>query len=132
MTAYDSLHRPDALSLGEVNSRGVCTPSHQLLPQILNKSGLPLLPSFLGLRGTGAQRSCPKALGPGAVLQIHLTLALPTPPSPIFCHILKFPETHRAAVPGISSHTEIQKRSCPVLYLSKKAWELLPSLLPEL
>lgn len=42
MTAYDSLHRPEALTLGEMNSRGVCTPSHKLLPQILNKSGLHL------------------------------------------------------------------------------------------
>lgn len=94
MTAYDSLHRPEALSLGEASSRGACTPGHQLLPPILNKSGLsPLrLPSFLGLRETGAQ-SCPEALGPGAVLQIHPTPALLPPLSPTFCCIVKFPET---------------------------------------
>lgn len=50
MAAYDSLHRLEALSLGELNSRGACTPGHQLLPHILNKSGLDSLPSFLGLR----------------------------------------------------------------------------------
>lgn len=50
------------------DSRGVCIPGHQLLPNILNMSGLHLLPSFLGLKGTGAQSSCPKALGPGAAL----------------------------------------------------------------
>lgn len=63
-----TVSRPEALSLGEVNSRGVCIPGHQLLPNILNMSGLHLLPSFLGLKGTGAQSSCPKALGPGAAL----------------------------------------------------------------
>lgn len=42
-------------------------PCHSL-PNILNMSGLHLLPSFLGLKGTGAQSSCPKALGPGAAL----------------------------------------------------------------
>lgn len=35
-----TVSRPEALSLGEVNNRGVCTPGHQLLPNILNMSGL--------------------------------------------------------------------------------------------
>lgn len=39
MAAYDSLHRLEALSLGEVNSRGACTPGHQLLPHILKSQG---------------------------------------------------------------------------------------------
>lgn len=50
MTACDSVHRPEGLSLGEVNSRGAYPPGHQLLPHTLNKSGLYLLSSFLGLR----------------------------------------------------------------------------------
>lgn len=41
-----TVSRPEALSLGVVNSRGVCTPGHQLLPNILNTSGLHLLLSW--------------------------------------------------------------------------------------
>lgn len=64
--AYDSLHRPEALSSGGVNSR--VTAGHQLLPHSLNKPNLHLLPSPLGLREGTAQSHCPKALGPGALL----------------------------------------------------------------
>lgn len=89
--AYDSLHRPE-------KSRG-----SQLAH---NKSGFHMLPPSLGLS------ACPQALGPGLVLHIDLTPALLTP-FPPYCYILTFSEIYRAALLRLSSHIQIQERSCP-------------------
>lgn len=81
MVAHDSLHRPEVLSSGEVNSMGG---SHW-------PSAVPHTCSLLS-RAT------------------YLTPDPLTALSPIFCHILTFPETYRA--------TDKQPRSDPKQILS--------------